>query len=276
MRCLVHILTVISITGSLLASASAYAVEQYVFSAPPRGSAAAEEKVYEPVARYLSKVLGKKVVYEHPGDWLSYQTNMQKGIYDIIFDGPHFASWRIKRINHEPLAVLPGKLTFNIYTRNDQKRLHSIKDLGGRTVCALAPPNLATLTVYDAFAENPMRQPMVKMVKTFKSGYDDVSKGKCEAGVARDKLFSKLDKSHNMRVIHTSSGIVNQGFTAGPRVSDKDKVKIIQALISPGLQKKINPFHKRFNKSMKKLQPARVVEYEGLDRMLDSSWGFNK
>lgn len=276
MRCITYAITAISLVGSMFISNASHAVDQYIFSAPPRGSAVAEAKVYEPVARYLSKVLGKKVIYQHPGDWLSYQTNMQKGAYDIIFDGPHFASWRIKKINHEPLAVLPGKLTFSVYTRSDQKHLNTIKDLGGRTVCGLAPPNLATLTVYDAFAENPIRQPLVLTVKTFKRGYDDVNQGKCAAGVVRDKLFSKLDKSNNMRVIHTSKGVVNQGFTAGPRVSDKDKLKIIQALVSSNNHKEINPFHKRFNKSMKALKPAKIVEYDGLDRMLDSSWGFNK
>ena len=76
------------------------AANEYIFSAPPRGSAEKETKVYKPIAAYLSKMLGKKIVYQHPGNWLSYQQNMQLGRYDLVFDGPHFVSWRILKTNH--------------------------------------------------------------------------------------------------------------------------------------------------------------------------------
>ncbi|MBE9515380.1 MAG: PhnD/SsuA/transferrin family substrate-binding protein [Proteobacteria bacterium] len=246
----------------------------FIFSAPPRGGIEAESKIYEPVARYLSKTLGKTVTYQHPGDWLSYQANMQKGAYDLIFDGPHFASWRMKRIKHEPLVTLPGKLIFNVFIRSDQKQISSIMKLAGREICGMAPPNLATLTVYDAFSDQPMRQPLIRQVKSFKSGYQQVDDGKCTAGIARDKLYKKLNKNKHMRVVYTSKGVANQGFTAGPRFTTKEKSMIIKALVNPESHKPLKGFHKRFNKSFALLRRAQVMEYAGLDRMLENSWGF--
>ncbi|MDH5631720.1 MAG: phosphate/phosphite/phosphonate ABC transporter substrate-binding protein [Gammaproteobacteria bacterium] len=259
---------------ALLGPSIAHASEQYVFSAPPRGNALEESQTYEPIARYLTRVLGKPVAYKHPGDWLSYQTDMRAGAYDLVFDGPHFAAWRIKRIEHQPLVVLPGKLSFSVFTKSNEKRIKNINDLGGRTVCGMAPPNLATLSVYDAFRETPLRQPLIITVNSFQNGYQSVAQGKCAAGVMRDKLFGKLDKDKHMRVIHTTKGFANQGFTAGPRITPQDRVRIIEALLDPASFKETSPFQKRFNKGGKLLQRASLEEYEGLEHLLDSSWGF--
>ncbi|MBE9516840.1 MAG: hypothetical protein IME93_07655, partial [Proteobacteria bacterium] len=90
--------TILLILSTLFHINNAMSADRFIFSAPPRGAVADETKVYKPIAHYLSKALGKTITYQHPGDWLSYQANMQKGAYDLIFDGPHFASWRMKRL----------------------------------------------------------------------------------------------------------------------------------------------------------------------------------
>ena len=266
--------TIALVLSTLFCINNAVAANNFIFSAPPRGPVEAETKVYEPVARYLSKALGKTVTYQHPGDWLSYQAEMQKGAYDLIFDGPHFASWRMKRIQHEPLVVLPGKLIFMVFVRNDRKQVTNMKHLAGRTICGLAPPNLATLTVYDAFSDQPLRQPRIKQVKSFKNGFQQVIDRKCVAGVARDKLYKKLDKENRTRVIYTSKGVANQGFSAGPRFTEQEKKKITKALLDKNNHQELETFHKRFNKSFALLKQASLIEYAGLDRMLENSWGF--
>jgi len=78
-----------------------------VLSAPPRGTLAEETQSYQPIADFLSKVTGKKVVYEHSDNWLTYTSKMTKGKYDIVFDGPHFNGWRMERLQHTPLVKLP-------------------------------------------------------------------------------------------------------------------------------------------------------------------------
>ena len=87
------LITVITIL-TLSAGASRAAVKAYVFAAPPRGSEQKETAVYGPIAAYLSKAIGKTVTYQYPGNWLSYQKNMQDDKYDIVFDGPHFIGRR--------------------------------------------------------------------------------------------------------------------------------------------------------------------------------------
>ena len=59
-----------------------------VFSAPPRETEEDALRTYKPIAEYLSRIVNKTIVYRYPKDWLTYQTEMQRGSYDLVFDGP--------------------------------------------------------------------------------------------------------------------------------------------------------------------------------------------
>ena len=261
--------------GALI-SRAANAAEEYVFTAPPRGAPAQEAKVYEPIAKYLSQATGKNIVYQHPDNWLSYQNQMQKGAYDLVFDGPHFISWRMVQTQHTPLAKLPGKLAFVVATSAKDSQFSGLKDLAGRTICGLAPPNLATLTMQAQF-DNPARQPLIVEVPSFGVGYKAMVKGKkCQAAVMRDKLFNKLNKENGAaRAIWTSKGVSNQGFSAGPRFSAEDKRKMQQALVAPEAQTTMAAFFDRFSKNNKQLQVATTEDYTGLAVLLKDVWGFD-
>src|SRR5512135_225067 len=54
-----------------------------IFTSPPRESRAKGNEVYQPISDYLSKVTGQKVVYQYPDNWLTYQRDMRKNVYDI-------------------------------------------------------------------------------------------------------------------------------------------------------------------------------------------------
>lgn len=250
----------------------------YVFSAPPRGTEAQEREVYGPIAAYLSQVTGKNIVYKHPDNWLNYQNQMQRGKYDLVFDGPHFISWRMTKVGHLPIAKLPGQLSFVVMTRDDAKlATNSLDGLAGRKVCGLAPPNLATLTMYNQFP-NPMRQPQVKEMAGFNLAFKGVMDQQCDAAVMRDKMYNKLqaDSKTKSRVIWTSQAISNQGFSAGPRFTADDRKKIANALVSANAQQPLQKFFDRFSKQNKKLLPASAGEYAGLGSLLRDVWGFEQ
>lgn len=181
--------------AALLAISSfvASAAEIYVLTAPPRDSGEREADAYEPIAQYLSSTIGKKIEYRNYDNWLTYQDRMRRGEYDIVFDGPAFIGWRMVKLSHEPVARLAGKLAFVVVIRKDNDKIDSVKDLAGRTICGLAPPNLATLTVLGQF-DNPARQPLVIEVKSFNDAYIGMASGKCTAAILRDNAFARLDK----------------------------------------------------------------------------------
>ena len=144
-----------------------------VLTAPPRESVERGEELYGPLAHVLSLQLGQTVVYEHPRDWIEYALKMRDNAYDIVFDGPHFAAWRIKHLEHVPVAKLPGDLFFLAVTRYDDKKLVRANDLinTGTPVCGMPSPNLATIAVMKHFT-NPIIQPDIYEVPSLNDGYE--------------------------------------------------------------------------------------------------------
>lgn len=176
------------------------------------------------------------------------------------------------KLQHEPLVKLPGKLAFVVVTKKDNTQIESLKNIAGRTVCGLAPPNLATLTMQAQF-DNPAREPIVVEVKSFKESYEGPFKGRCLAAVLRDSAHKNLDKDQATRVIFRSEGVVNQAFSAGPRFTPEDKEKIARALLAPEAKVKLVAFFERYNKDKDLLRASRE-EYANLAHLLKNVWGF--
>src|SRR4030066_793659 len=71
-----------------------------IFTSAPRDAKEKEEMTYRPLTDFLTKVIGQKVTFRHGDNFLVYQSEMRKGTYDIIFDGPHFVGWRMRSEEH--------------------------------------------------------------------------------------------------------------------------------------------------------------------------------
>jgi len=245
-----------------------------IFTSAPRDSEEQEELIYRPVVDLLSKVTGQHVKFKYGDNFLVYQSEMRKGTYDIILDGPAFVGWRMAKLQHVPLVKFPGNLVFVVAVKKDQTKINSLKDMGGRTVCAFPPPNLATLTVLDEF-DNPARQPLILENESFPQSYKNMVAGKCAGAILQKKLFETLDKEKQAgKAIFTSKPLPNQAFSAGPRVTPEMREKIVKALLSPeGLAAtaKMREVYKA-----QTLEEASVEEYKGLGRLVRNEWGFGQ
>jgi ABC-type phosphate/phosphonate transport system substrate-binding protein len=270
---LITVMTILALSASIRPAVA----KPYLFTAPPLQSAKKDTAMYAPIAAYLSKAIGRPVTYVYPDNWLSYEQNMQENKYDIIYDGPHFIGWRMAHLGNVPLVKLPGKLKFVVFVKASNKSIKSLADLDGRTICGLAPPNLATLSMYMQFP-NPVRQPMVISTGNFPKDYKMVMKGKCTAGVMRDKMLFRLEKKigGRGRIVWTSKGLTSLGFSASSRVTSRDKKKIILALTAPGAQGPLRAFFNRFSRKNRKLLPATTQDYAGMGSYLRDVYGFTQ
>lgn len=243
-----------------------------VLSAPPRETPEAGQKLYGPLAEYLSKVTGEKIEYRYPDNWGIYQAMMTKGTYDLVFDGPHFVSWRIRNLEHVPLVALSGKLRFVIVARQEDARIQSLADLAGKNVCGHAPPNLATLTLFDRFS-NPSRQPRLLESKGFDDGYQKMLAAKCAATVLPYEVHQKLDgNGTRTKLLYTGEPYANQALTAGPRVSALARKQIVQALLGVEGQSIARPIVMTFSGiEFLATSPDDYASYVGL---LKNVWGF--
>lgn len=239
-----------------------------ILTAPPRELAYVGAKDYGPLAEYLSKVLAEKVVYKYPGSWARYQRDIRSDKYDIVFDGPHFMSWRMKNHGHTPVARLTGKLSFVLLAKADDSDIKEVKDLVNKKVCAISPPNLSTLTILTQFGD--VGTPVLKTVTGSMSDvFDAFKKDECRAAVIREKLYrmklSDEDRA-STKVIFSSEPVPNQGITVSSRVSETTREKIAMALIkeSSGTAQIL----KRFAPKEDTMIPANAEEYEPYYKLL--------
>jgi ABC-type phosphate/phosphonate transport system substrate-binding protein len=206
--------------------------DRLIFTAPPRGKLAEEQQIYQPIADYLSKVLGKKVVYQFSDNWLSYSKNMTEGRFDLIFDGPAFNGYRLDKMNYTPLVKLPEPFVFVVISKANDARIKDVKTLAGRSVCAHPAPNLGTLTMLSRF-DNPARQPYLVEIQGWENAYKGLMAGKCEATVVPLKNLNKWDRDRTLtKVLYQSPALPNQALSASPQVPPEMQAKIKEALLS--------------------------------------------
>lgn len=241
-----------------------------VLSAPPREAVKAGEILYGPLASHLSKLLGEKVSYQHPKNWLQYQRDLRRGSYDIVFDGPHFISWRQAHLKHEVLVKLPGVLQFVIVVEKGDAEVKQVKDLIGKKVCGIPPPNLATLKVIELF-KNPVRQPVIWGVPGgFRKVLESFEAQKCRAAVFRTNFFEKLpeQKRRNKRVLYRSKPLPNQGISVSDKINTENKKKIVRSLTVGAGQQVTQKISKRFA-SNKAFIEAHKEEYASHNLLLE-------
>jgi ABC-type phosphate/phosphonate transport system substrate-binding protein len=248
-----------------------------VFSAPPREKADAAEKLYGPIARKLSELLGEQVRYEYPKDWLSYSRRMRDGDFDLIFDGPQFASWRMAHIDHIPLVRIQGDLRFVVVVGKNSG-LTELSDLAAKKICALASPNLGTIAVLHEF-DNPVQQPILVEARGGMKGiYKRLNEGQCDAAILRDSFFknkSSKEIQNPYQVIWSSSAMPNQAITASKKIPLASREQIVSALSSDTGAASALPLFKRFSGQSTHFIPASENEFEGLNDMLEGVvWGW--
>lgn len=242
-----------------------HAQAELILSAPPRESEEVGNKLYAPLAEHLTQLLGEKVTYQHPDNWLHYQRELRNGVYDVVFDGPHFVSWRIKHLKHTVLVKLPGTLEFFIVTNKSDKEINNLTDLIGKKICAISPPNLGTMLMIDQF-KNPVRQPNIYPVI---GGFGAVAKeffaGACGAAVFRSTFYNKKlsdDARTSIKKLFASPPLPNQAISVSSRVSNKNKVKMIKSLTEGEGLEIARSIVKRFGgKKVKSFVVAKQTDY---------------
>lgn len=247
-----------------------------IFSAPPRESYDEAHKLYQPVADHLTRALGRPVTYVYSRNWLTYQKEMTKGSYDIVFDGAHFNSWRISHIQHNTLAKIPDQQTFAVVTRKDEAQITTLKQLAGKKVCAMGSSNLGTLSLQSEF--DPVRQPLIVEQIGWNKVYESVMDNRCVAGILPVNVLRKFDGGGNfMRIVHQSRQLPNQAFSASPRLTSDEQIKLARALVSADSRTVIEPLLVANGIGAGKgLVLANKEEFAGMDTYLKDVWGYTR
>ncbi len=261
---------------ALFLSINTNVLADLIFSAPPRGNEADERATYEPLVQAMSRAIGEKISYEHPKNFLTYSVAMQKGHYDIVFDGPHFSQWRVENLNHTLLVNLPENLQFLVVVPLGRTKVNTMHDLVYEQVCAQLTPQLGTLMLlhnYDMSAT----EPTLHLVQGEDKVFADFSAGKCTAAVLRDKTFYKLSEAQRAgyKIIYKSPLAPNDAITANNKVSAQQRKALIALLTNPDSMKVAKPVFERFSRNAVTFNVADPVKFKRLDQLLSRAYGWD-
>ena len=245
----------------------------FVFTAAPRESSSKGNKVYKPIAEFLTKATGENFVYKHQSNWAEYVEGMKQQKYDLVFDGPHFVDWRIHNIEHSTLLKIPHLLQWRVIVRQGETSIASVQDLVGKTACAPGEPNFGMLNLFNHF-KDASRQPVHVQVKGWNNVYEGVKSGKCVAGVLPKKNHEIYDKNGEFtRSIHTHLPYPNQAITSGKRIPEGLRERIREALLTDKGQKALENLRERYTGGAKMVS-AEDEEYDSIHALLLKSKSF--
>lgn len=249
--------------------------EELIFATAPTHSTEETTKLYTPIINYLSHKTGKKFKLDLPTNFIEYSKRMQDDKYDLVFDGPHLAAWRVDRLQHTPIVKFPGQIKI-VIAAMEQSKLTKLSDLQyGTRVCAFVPPNMLTMAMLSHFP-SPAKQPHLIRVQGFKNLMECLISGKGDAAVFRDSLWDKAQKAgetKGLKIIATpQKAYPERTLTVGPKIDSGLQVTISQLLLSDEGQKISTPLLNRFKKQ--KFVTATPEEYHGLSNLINTVWGF--
>lgn len=269
MRYLTALIAAVAMLSTTLAQA------ELILSAAPREDKNKGFSTYAPLAETLSAALGERVTYKHPSSWAEYSDNIRNDKYDILLDGPHLTSWRIKHTGFTPVARLPGLLSFKFVSLKSNKKFIDIASLQWAKVCAFATPNLTSVVLLDRYRNEVMAPKVVPIKGTMRDIFRGLLDNKCDAAVLRDQFYDKKLKAEEkatLNIIFQTREFPNQGISVSKRVSLEQ-----QKLISEILQgdASIQPIIDRFAKNATQFVPSKLAEYKDARDLLEGVvWGW--
>lgn len=257
---------------SLIAfKAHAQAETLYIAAAPHRDRVAAQ-KMFGPIASYLTETTGQRFEFAYVADFLEYQARMRKGEFDLVWDGPHFAGWRMESLAHQALVRAPQQNVLVIVERVESNS--AITKLAGHRVCAHEPPNFATLLLQSLFT-NPSRQPIIVPINGWKAAYDGVITGRCEAAILPRASLDKFDRARlHVRVIYEAHPFPNLTFTAGARIDAGLRELIVSKLLSPDGFAATAALRDEYAGGKNLIRAGNASEYVEPARLLRANYGF--
>lgn len=247
------------------APATKLAGKEWVLTAAPTESAAAQQALYAPIAAHLSEVLGNKVVFRPAANWLVYSKDMAAGRYDLAFDDPHLGAWRAQRLGHTPLLRTSANVSFSLVVAQDSN-IRSAADLVGRTVCALPEPSLATMHLMQQF-KNPARQPYVLEQAEWDGIAQAFRDGRCVGAMLPSSYLGSLKAA---RVLYRAAEFPGMTLSAGRRIDAATQIKIAQALVRDSAGVK-STLALRERLQLGEFAFANTQDYAGLSDLLKNS-----
>ena len=229
-------------------------------------------KAFTPLARYLSRVTGKRVVIKTAPNFLSYWTIISRSPkYDLILDAAHFTDYRIKKMGYSVLCKIPDGVSYSIIT-HDNNLLLDHSELVGKTVASLGSPSIGAARL-DSLFPNPSRQPIIIEIQSVRQGIKMLLEGKVFAAIIPTPIVGQqMNDGAPISVVETTELVPHIALSVAPSVDAATRDKIRQSLVNAHKTVRGKAMLKGIG--FAKFDPANPKIYAGQSDLLKIYWGY--
>ncbi|MCR9189729.1 MAG: phosphate/phosphite/phosphonate ABC transporter substrate-binding protein [Alteromonadaceae bacterium] len=208
--------------------------EPLKFGIVPQQSSSRLAEQWTPLMSYLSEQLGRPVRFLTAPDIPTFEQRVLAGQYDIAYMNPYHYVEFSKVPGYRAIAREQGKQIRGIVVVRENDTATQLSDLEGETLAFPAPAAFAATILVRAELERLGVSYTPKYVSSHDSVYLSVARGFVKAGGGIERTFSSALESglEGARVLWRSPGYTPHAFAVHPDLSEGDKEKIADLLVS--------------------------------------------
>ena len=232
-----YITVYLALTLSLIAvPAFSDQKHEYTFGVFPHLPPRQLEKVYAPIAKEFSEILGAEVHLRSNSSYQNFMENLDQGKFDIAFVQPFDYVRIADKLGYKPLATRVEPLS-TIFVVDQKSPIKSISDLKGKTIAL--PPKVAavsrlTLDYLKKIKLDPNKDVTITYHRSHVSCMQQViikAADACGTALPAKRFFEHKMKVE-LNIIGETGSIPHALFTAHPKVPAEEYQKIKAAILS--------------------------------------------
>lgn len=252
----------------LLTSPFSHATE-FSLSIQPILPEAQLQKIYQPLADYLSQRTGHTIKIKTYRSFSSYWRKIFKHEkkFDLVLDAAHFTGYRAKYQNFKVLAKLPDTVSFSIVSRGDHFTIDT-EELISQRIATMPSPSIGAIRLEQLFS-NPVNIPNYIWEEDTDAAVQSVLSGKADAAIIPTRMVSTYD---NLNVIHVTEPVPHMALSASPDIPP-DIIEMLQRAL---LNASSSAAGKKMLAKLKieQFEATDASEYEPYEQLLKDVYGY--
>jgi phosphonate transport system substrate-binding protein len=224
-------------------------------------------RFYQPLVEYLRKETGLDIEFESSINFLTYWQKTRRGDFDLVLDAAHFTAYRMTQLDYQPIAKVPGTVSYSLITTPDLLIFEADELIGKHVACA-APPSLGMVRLQEMFT-NPLREPVIKESPSAEKAINMLENGQVVAAMVPTPL---LNIYPDFNVVATTEPAPHVTFSVSPGVSTENREKLRKALLGAAKTPEGQLVLERIN--FPALESPAPGIYKGYEKLLMNTWGF--
>lgn len=236
---------------------------EYTLAIQPIMSPQSIERVYKPLADYLSAQTGDTIEISSFRNFKAYWSSMKRSKgFDIVLDAAHITDYRIKNMGYRVLAKLPDTVSQTIVT-GESLFLIDEEELIPYKIATMASPGIGGLRLREMFPD-PANRPTMISASDSEDAISKIRSGKVEAAIVPTLL---LRNHSDLNVVVTTESMPHMGLSVSPNVPAQLSQKIKLALINA--DKTIEGQEMLAAMKLESFGPTTEAEYNGYSEILE-------